>query len=211
MKSFYSRFQNKYFQLFERRSFKNVDPNAILFYDVEVSNKDNLVMADNTRLGAGATIMNPKARFIMKHHSGAALGLLVITGNHPMKIDRFYHTCTREEQEEIDKKYRLDRDVVVEEDVWIGARVTILRGVTVGRGCIIGAGSVIRESTPPYSIVMGNPAKVVGFKFTLKDIIEREIILYNEDERIPIETLEKNYEVYYTQRKEEIKAFKSLY
>lgn len=211
MLKLYERIQSKYFSLFERHHFKNVAENALLCYDIEVTNKDNLVMADNTRIGGGAIIMNPKAKFIMKHHSGAALGLLVLTGNHPMKKEKFYHTCTPEEQNEIDKLYHLDRDVVVEEDVWIGARVTLLRGVTIGRGCIIGAGAVVRTSTPPYSVVIGNPAKVVGFKFSLQDIIEREKILYVEDERIPEELIRKNYECYYSQRQEDINRIKNLY
>ena len=46
-------------------------------------------------------------------------------------------------------------------DVWIGSRVTILPGVYVGDGCILAAASVITKDTPPYSIVAGNPAKVV--------------------------------------------------
>lgn len=47
-------------------------------------------------------------------------------------------------------------------DVWVGANVTILNGVTIGEESIIGAGSVVRSNIPPWSIVVGNPAVVVG-------------------------------------------------
>lgn len=52
--------------------------------------------------------------------------------------------------------------VVVEDDVFIGARAIILKGVTIGRGSVIGAGAVVAKKIPPYSIVVGNPAKVIG-------------------------------------------------
>lgn len=53
------------------------------------------------------------------------------------------------------------RPIVIEDDVWIGSRVIILPGVHVGRGSVIGAGSVVTKSIEPYSIVGGNPAKLI--------------------------------------------------
>ena len=72
----------------------------------------------------------------------------------------------------------IEKDVIVEEDARIGANVTILCGVTIGRGSIIGAGSVIRKNTPPYSIVIGNPARVIKFVLSPEDIAEHELNLY---------------------------------
>ena len=96
-------------------------------------------------------------------------------------------------------------DVVVEEEVWIGANVTLLAGTKVGRGAIIGAGSVVSgKRIPPYAIVMGNPCKVVGFKFTPDQVVEHEKLMYDEDRRLPLELLEKNYNKYYLSRLEEI-------
>jgi len=60
-------------------------------------------------------------------------------------------------------------------DVWIGTGVTILYGVEVGDGAVIGAGSVVTKDIKPYSIVAGNPAKLVRFRFdenTIKKLIE---------------------------------------
>ncbi|MDO4465983.1 MAG: acyltransferase [Bacillota bacterium] len=53
------------------------------------------------------------------------------------------------------------KPVVIGNDVWIGARVIILPGVHIGDGCVIGAGSVVTKDVEPYSIVGGNPAKVL--------------------------------------------------
>lgn len=56
-------------------------------------------------------------------------------------------------------------DTVIGNDVWIGQNVTFLPGVHVGDGCIIGANSVVGSDIPPYSVVVGNPAKVLRKRF----------------------------------------------
>jgi acetyltransferase-like isoleucine patch superfamily enzyme len=51
--------------------------------------------------------------------------------------------------------------VVIEDDCWIGAKASILDGVTIGRGSVIGAGAVVTRTIPPYSVAVGNPARVI--------------------------------------------------
>ena len=51
--------------------------------------------------------------------------------------------------------------VVIEDYAWIGGGAIILPGVTIGEGAVIGAGSVVSRSIPPYSVAVGNPARVV--------------------------------------------------
>lgn len=51
--------------------------------------------------------------------------------------------------------------VIIEDNVWIGGKTSILPGVRIGRGSIIGAGSVVVKDVPPYSVVAGNPARVI--------------------------------------------------
>ena len=50
---------------------------------------------------------------------------------------------------------------VIEDDVVIGANALILGPITIGKGSIIGAGSVVLKDVPPYSVVVGNPGKVI--------------------------------------------------
>ncbi|HET6350927.1 MAG TPA: acyltransferase, partial [Coriobacteriia bacterium] len=44
---------------------------------------------------------------------------------------------------------------------WIGARVTILPGVRIGEFCVVGAGAVVTKDVPDYSVVGGNPARII--------------------------------------------------
>lgn len=45
--------------------------------------------------------------------------------------------------------------------VWLGTSVIVLKGVTIGEGSVVGAGSVVTKDVPPWTIVAGNPAKVI--------------------------------------------------
>jgi acetyltransferase-like isoleucine patch superfamily enzyme len=53
------------------------------------------------------------------------------------------------------------KQVVIGKNVWIGSNAVILLGVKVGDHSVVGAGSTVVEDVPPYSVVVGNPAKVV--------------------------------------------------
>ncbi len=60
------------------------------------------------------------------------------------------------------KQMELDSaPVVIGNDVWIGCFSIILKGVTIGEGAIVGAGSVVTKDVPPWTIVAGNPAKII--------------------------------------------------
>ena len=52
--------------------------------------------------------------------------------------------------------------IVIEDDAWIGFNATILKGVCVGRGAIVGACAVVTDDVPAFSIVVGNPARIIG-------------------------------------------------
>lgn len=62
--------------------------------------------------------------------------------------------------------------VKVGSDVWIGEDVTILDGVTIGDGAIIGAKSLVASDISPYSVVGGNPAKLIRFRFEPTQIVK---------------------------------------
>jgi acetyltransferase-like isoleucine patch superfamily enzyme len=66
-------------------------------------------------------------------------------------------------------------DVIIGNDVWIGTHVTIMSGITIGDGACIANNSVVTKDIPPYTIVGGNPAKVIKQRFddeTINQLLE---------------------------------------
>lgn len=58
-----------------------------------------------------------------------------------------------------------DKPTIIGNDVWIGHGAIIIGGIKIGDGCVIAAGSVVTKDIPPFSIVGGNPAKVLKNRF----------------------------------------------
>jgi acetyltransferase-like isoleucine patch superfamily enzyme len=203
---FLSAFNSMYRNYFEARrsKFGYIHPSARVRFPILIKGIENVYMFENTHILGHSKIISTQAQFIMKKNSASAEGLTVVTGNHIAYKGEFF----------IEKAGDLDiqvpQDVIVEEDVGIYSNVTILAGVKVGRGAIIGSGTVCRKSIPPYAIVMGNPAKIVGFKLSPEEVLEHEKVLYPENERLSLEFLEKNYQKYFIKRHKEIRSFLSL-
>jgi virginiamycin A acetyltransferase len=63
------------------------------------------------------------------------------------------------------KSYPTKGDTTIGNDVWLGYRAAILPGVTIGDGAIVGAYSVVTKDVPAYSIVGGNPARLLRARF----------------------------------------------
>lgn len=60
------------------------------------------------------------------------------------------------------QKYKKLNKIVIEDDVWIGMKVLIMPGKNIKKGSIIGAGCVLTKTYPEYSIIGGNPSRLIG-------------------------------------------------
>lgn len=138
------------------------------------SHKGKITIDNNCELCNGVTIKAYAGE--VKLHENTFLGeYVVIYGHGGVEIGSntliAMHTCIVSSNHTIPSKNELIRSkedillpVMIGSDVWIGAGCKILGGVTIGDGCVVGAGSVVTKSLPPYSISVGNPAKVIKYR-----------------------------------------------
>lgn len=115
-----------------------------------ISIGDNVQINDYVHIGAigevniGNNVLMASKIYISDHNHGSYNDNI---SDHPLSIP-------------IERK-PICKPVNIEDNVWIGESVCILPGVTIGKGSIVGALSVVAKSIPPYSIAVGNPARVV--------------------------------------------------
>ena len=100
-------------------------------------------------------------------------------GDHPMERASQSHFTYRSsayfENVEDDLaffEWRRSRPVRIGHDVWIGHGVVVLSGRTIGTGAVVGAGTVVTRDIPDYAIVVGNPGRIVRYRFDA-EVIEK--------------------------------------
>lgn len=81
--------------------------------------------------------------------------------------------------------------IIIGNDVWIGCDVTIMGGVSIGNGAVIGAGALVAKDVPPYAVVVGNPGRVIKYRFDTESISKlQQIKWWNWPENSINENLE---------------------
>lgn len=162
-----------------KKSFFHYGINSAIEYPCNITNPQMVSIEENVRVRYGINIINsPNEKVIIKKYSLIAPNVTIVTNSHrpTVTIPKILLGATH-----INDK---SGDVVIEEDCWIGTGVIILAGVTIGRGSVVSAGAVVSHDVPPYSLVVGIPARVVKKIFSIQQILEHEKILYREEERM---------------------------
>lgn len=77
------------------------------------------------------------------------------------------------------------------DDVWIGYNAIILSGVTIGQGAIVGANSLVTKDVEPYSIVGGNPAKFIRYRYPIELVEEMKKIDFSKIEPTQLKLIEE--------------------
>ncbi|TLS97596.1 LbetaH domain-containing protein [Aliarcobacter cibarius] len=100
---------------------------------------------------------------------------------HPMYWANQHHIQYRQEMYGFgsdDKDFfnwRREKKVVIGNDVWLGHNVVVMGNVTIGDGAVIGSSSVVTKDIPPFAIAVGNPARVIKYRFDeqkIKDLLD---------------------------------------
>ena len=91
--------------------------------------------------------------------------IFILGGNHYTKTITTYPFKVMYFNETIPEALSKGK-IIIEDDVWIGMNSLILSGVKIGKGAVIGAGSVVSKHIPPYAIAVGNPCKVIKYRFS---------------------------------------------
>nr|WP_275420148.1 polysaccharide pyruvyl transferase family protein [Fervidibacillus halotolerans] len=147
----------------------------------------NIEIGDNVYIGPDAYIFAQGGLLIGK---GTIIGprVTILTSNHNYDSPDL-------ESIPYDGKNIL-RKVIISENVWIGANVSIAPGVTIGEGAVIAMGAVVTKDVPPFTVVGGNPAKIIKYrdkdryyklkmngKIYLKLKKNKEITIYTKEDR----------------------------
>lgn len=111
------------------------------FYDPR-----NIIIGADSIIGEG-TVLDGRAMLTIGSHVDIATEVMIYNSQHDIEDEYF--------QAE-------NKPVVIEDYVFIGPRVIILPGVKIGKGAVVGAGAVVTKDIPPYAIVGGVPAKIIG-------------------------------------------------
>jgi galactoside O-acetyltransferase len=126
-------------------------------------------IGDRVYIGHGGSIIS-RSRISIGNDVTMAWGVTIYDHNshsfdwrrRQRVVDHFYRTYgTAACFDSLDWSDVAAAPIVIGDRVWIGFDVVILKGVTIGEGAVIGARSVVSRDVEPYTVVAGNPARVV--------------------------------------------------
>lgn len=130
---------------------------------INISGKGVLKIGDWCYIGERSTIWSSGENISIGSRVLIAKDVFVINNNtHPIEqTERHNHFKTIINQGHPYEINLQAKEIVIEDDVWIGCKSIILKGVTIGKGSIIAAGSVVTKDVQPYTMVAGNPARII--------------------------------------------------
>jgi virginiamycin A acetyltransferase len=106
-------------------------------------------------------------------YSSIAYGVRIVNHNHPLSFKGTSGLFFNPDVGMCDRWLVEHHPLEIGNDVWIGVNAVILPEVSrIGDGAVIGAGAVVNRDVPPYAVVLGNPARVVKYRFS-EEVIAR--------------------------------------
>lgn len=136
---------------------------------------NNISIGDDTYIGSKCVIQSAHGLIDIGNHVMFGAGVHIHGGNHIYNVVGQY-------MKSIGKQPGSDGTISIKDDVWIGSNAIIVGGVRyIGEGAIVGAGSVVTKNVEPYSIVVGNPARVIKMRFNPEDLEEHKRLIKEKE------------------------------
>ncbi len=129
-------------------SFIMGDYSVIEDYSIINNAVGDIIIGSKSRLGLSSLVLGP-----------VLIGDNVNIGQHTV-LSGLNHDY-EDVFEEPSKQKIIRKKITIHNNTWIGANSVVLPGITIGGNSMIGAGSVVTKDIPPYSLAVGNPARVV--------------------------------------------------
>jgi galactoside O-acetyltransferase len=120
-----------------------------------------LVIGDNVFIGGGALVDCLDQITIEDYVLISYQVIIMDSDNHSLRASERIGDLKRWRSQEYDWSRVSRAPVVIRARAWIGARAIITKGVLIGEGAVVAAGAVVTKEVPPYTIVAGNPARVI--------------------------------------------------
>ena len=127
-------------------------------YIIEAEFLNPNIMPSHTFIGSYSSIAETLHLLIAQNHDYHAVTTFPFVHITHLLPEEFSSIRGRDE-------FNHRMQIIIGHDVWIGKDVTIMGGVRIGTGAVIGAKSVVAKDVPAYAIVVGNPARVVKYRF----------------------------------------------
>lgn len=152
----------------------------------------NMYLEDYVIVQNRVNFISSEGKLIIKKYSVISSECVIIPGTHLAAPGiPFYYQAKSHFGDE-------HHTITIAEDCWVGAASVLLCKCGLGRGCIVAAGSVVTKQFPPYAVIAGVPAHIIGVKFCKEDILKHESEIYHESERLSEKYLDYLFENYYT-------------
>lgn len=132
------------------------------------------VLMDNVQLGDYSYVQNDVDIVLANIGKFVSIAshVRINPSNHPWWRPSLHHFSYRPQKFELSEcvdnsvfEWRAENRVDIGHDVWIGHGAIIMSGVNIGNGAIVGSGSVVTKDVPAWTIVVGNPARVLRPRF----------------------------------------------
>jgi maltose O-acetyltransferase len=158
---FYFKLINKLIQKYEKIYFQyninrinSIGNNNKFFKNIFLNNPENIQIGDNNFIGNNV-IISAFDKIVIGNNCAIAAECKIISGNHG------YHDT----EKIINNQPMVSKPIFIGSNVWMGYEVIVLPGVSIGNGVVIGAGSVVTKSIPDNAVAVGNPARIISYRY----------------------------------------------